>query len=123
MRTKAISEAYLKLANCIRASGFVQQDSIADLSGVLSYSGTSQSAISPGFYTLTPQGLNSQNYTIEFRDGRLTILPDNIVDAIFLGSCFNWQHSTTNTGYANLSGQICNSPSVSVKATSIKIRL
>ena len=54
-------------------SGLVNGETVADLLGSLAYSGSSQGAIGIGNYTITPGGLRSANYTIDFVDGALTI--------------------------------------------------
>jgi hypothetical protein len=53
--------------------GFVNSETAAILGGTLAYSGTSQSAINVGSYTIIPNGLTSGNYTITFNIGTLTI--------------------------------------------------
>jgi hypothetical protein len=55
-------------------SGFVNGDSMASLSGTLTFS-TPATASSPvGSYPVTPSGLSSPNYTITFIAGTLTII-------------------------------------------------
>jgi filamentous hemagglutinin family protein len=61
--------------NGVSYEGFVNGESVSDLSGVLSYTGTSQAAISAGTYVITPQGLTSTNYAVTFNDGALLINP------------------------------------------------
>ncbi|MBU6399913.1 MAG: putative Ig domain-containing protein, partial [Verrucomicrobia bacterium] len=55
------------------ASGLVNGDTLASLSGTLTFT-TSATAASPvGTYTIVPGGLSSPNYTITFSNGALTI--------------------------------------------------
>ena len=55
--------------------GFVVGENSSVLSGSLIYGGNSQGAIDAGAYAITPSGLSSNNYSIEFRDGVLTVDP------------------------------------------------
>jgi len=59
--------------NGVAYSGFVNGETTAVLTGVLSYGGTSQGAVEVGNYLLTPQGLNSGNYVIDYRNGTLSV--------------------------------------------------
>ena len=59
--------------NGVAYSGFVNGEASNVLGGALSYSGTSQGAINPGTYTITPGGLTSSNYALAFTNGTLTI--------------------------------------------------
>jgi len=59
--------------NGVAYSGFVNGETTAVLTGVLSYGGTSQGAVEVGNYLLTPQGLNSGNYAIDYRNGTLSV--------------------------------------------------
>ena len=45
------------------------------LAGTLTYGGTAQGAVNAGSYAITPGGLTSGNYAINFVDGTLTINP------------------------------------------------
>lgn len=54
-------------------SGFVTGDDETDLGGSLSFSGTATTATDVGIYTITPAGLTSSNYAINFVDGSLEI--------------------------------------------------
>jgi filamentous hemagglutinin family protein len=56
-------------------TGFVHGETSAVLGGLLSYAGSSQGAVRPGSYTITPQGLTSPNYRISYVDGALKIAP------------------------------------------------
>ncbi|MGE0076333.1 MAG: MBG domain-containing protein [Bacteroidales bacterium] len=54
-------------------AGFVNGENESALGGTLTYAGTATNAIDAGTYTITPQGLTSDNYTITFMDGSLEI--------------------------------------------------
>jgi len=56
-------------------AGFVNGEDETVLSGTLSYGGTSQGAINAGSYTITAEGRSSDNYTINYEDGTLTVDP------------------------------------------------
>src|SRR5205085_4335192 len=59
-------------------SGFVNSDTPAALSGSLSYA-TAATASSPvAFYTVTPSGLSSANYSITFVNGTLNVTPASL---------------------------------------------
>ena len=59
--------------NGVAYSGFVNGDTSSSLGGTLTFSGTSQGAVSVGGYVITPGGLTSSNYNITFNNGTLTI--------------------------------------------------
>lgn len=59
--------------NGVRYNGFVNGEDSSVLSGVLGYGGTSQGAVAPGRYTITPGGLQARNYRINNIDGTLLI--------------------------------------------------
>ena len=54
-------------------SGFVNNETAANLSGTLTFGGTSQGAVHAGSYNITASGLASQNYAIDYTDGMLEI--------------------------------------------------
>ncbi len=56
-----------------RGTGFVNGDSMASLSGVLTFTTSATSTSSPGTYPVTPGGVSSPNYTIDFVAGTLII--------------------------------------------------
>ncbi|MBL4786956.1 MAG: hypothetical protein JKY49_16200 [Cohaesibacteraceae bacterium] len=56
-------------------AGLVNGETVADLNGVLTWSGTSQGAVNVGNYLLTAGGLKSGNYNISYVDGTLDIRP------------------------------------------------
>ncbi|WP_299770587.1 YDG domain-containing protein [uncultured Pseudoteredinibacter sp.] len=59
--------------NGFTATGFVNGESIANLNGEASYGGSSQGAASPGNYSISISGFDSQNYDINYVDGNLEI--------------------------------------------------
>jgi len=59
--------------NGVAYAGFVNGETIAVLSGALTYAGTSQGAVNAGNYVLTPGGQTSGNYAITYNDGALTV--------------------------------------------------
>ena len=63
--------------NGVTYSGFINGEDVSVLSGVLTYSGTSQGATTAGTYVITASGLASGNYNITFVDGELIIQADN----------------------------------------------
>ena len=64
--------AYLG-GNGVTYSGFVNGENASVLGGVLGYGGTAQGATGAGSYVLTPNGLTSTNYAINFNDSTLLI--------------------------------------------------
>ena len=60
--------------NGVTYQGFKGSDSEADLSGSLTYTGTSQGATAAGTYAIEPTGITSSNYSITFVAGTLTII-------------------------------------------------
>ena len=57
----------------ISAAGFVNGDTLASLSGALSFVTSATAASAPGTYSVTPGGLSSQNYSMTFAAGTLTV--------------------------------------------------
>lgn len=55
--------------------GFIGQEGPGVLGGTLQFDTTAEKLSLPGQYTVTPYGLTSNNYTIQFVDGILTVLP------------------------------------------------
>ena len=96
--------------NGVVYSGFVNGESTAVLGGALSYAGSSQGAVSAGSYTITPSGLTSGNYSIDYGDGTLTVSKAAISgvsgitanNKIYDGSTI----ATLNTARGTLSGLI-----------------
>jgi hypothetical protein len=56
-------------------SGFVNGDSAGTLGGTLSFATPATAASPVGGYAITPGGLNSNNYSITFASGTLTVTP------------------------------------------------
>jgi len=54
-------------------TGFVNGDSMASLSGTLSFATSATATTAPGTYSVTPSGATSANYTITFVAGTLTV--------------------------------------------------
>jgi hypothetical protein len=54
-------------------TGFVNGDSMASLSGTLSFSTSATATSAPGTYSVTPSGVSSANYTMTFASGTLTV--------------------------------------------------
>nr|WP_295864043.1 MBG domain-containing protein [uncultured Chitinophaga sp.] len=54
-------------------TGFVNGDNAGRLTGTLTYSGTAQGAVNAGTYAITPAGLYSNDYTLTYLSGTLTI--------------------------------------------------
>ena len=59
--------------NGVVYSGFISGEGIAQLSGALSYSGSSQGAIAAGTYVIQPGGFTADNYTLSYVNGSLEI--------------------------------------------------
>ncbi|NDG41779.1 MAG: hypothetical protein EBY28_20990, partial [Betaproteobacteria bacterium] len=77
-------EAYLG-GHGVVISGLVNNEVSTVLSGTLSYTGDSQNAINAGAYTITPQGLSSNNYSIKYFDAALTVEPVTITTTPITG--------------------------------------
>ncbi|NIG54646.1 S-layer family protein, partial [Chitinophaga sp. Cy-1792] len=65
--------------NGVTMSGFVNSETETAVTGTPTYSGNAQSATNVGSYTITPGGLSTDNYTITYADGALTINPAAII--------------------------------------------
>lgn len=61
--------------NGVTYAGFANGETYAVLDGTLAYGGTSQGAVNPGSYLITPSGLTAGNYSITYTDGMLTVRP------------------------------------------------
>ncbi|MFC3653093.1 YDG domain-containing protein [Dyella humi] len=73
--SKTYNGAAYSGGNGVVYSGFVNGEGASVLGGTLAYSGASQGAVNAGFYTITPTGLSSSNYTINYDNGLLTVNP------------------------------------------------
>ena len=68
--------------NGVVYSGFVHGESASVLGGTLAYGGSSQGAVNAGFYAITPMGLSSSNYTINYDNGLLTVSPARLTASL-----------------------------------------
>ncbi|MFA6292584.1 MAG: MBG domain-containing protein, partial [Victivallales bacterium] len=59
--------------NGVIFDGFVNGESSSVLGGALAYGGTSQGAVNPDNYIISPNGLTADNYELNYIDGRLVI--------------------------------------------------
>ncbi|MVT07879.1 MBG domain-containing protein [Chitinophaga tropicalis] len=59
--------------NGVTYAGFVNGDNAAKLGGSITYTGSAQGAVNAGAYVITPAGLTSNDYSITYTDGQLTI--------------------------------------------------
>jgi hypothetical protein len=76
--TKTYDGASYSGGNGVAYNGFVNNETAAVLGGTLGYTGTSQGARNAGNYAITPAGLTSSNYAVNFADGTLTISPAGV---------------------------------------------
>ena len=112
--------------NGVTYSGFVNGEGTSVLGGTLAYGGNSQGAINAGFYTITPSGLSSSNYTINYDNGVLTVSPATLT-ASLIGTTSKVYDGTTaatlTSGNYTLTGVIgsdvvsLNDPTSGVYAT------
>ena len=65
--------------NGVQFNGFAAGESVANLTGALTYGGTAQGAKAAGSYSIAPGGLTASNYAVQFADGTLTIRPPDAV--------------------------------------------
>jgi hypothetical protein len=87
--TKSYDGIPFKGGNGISIQGLLGSDTLNDLGGVLTYTGSSQGALKADSYSIIPSGLASTNYQIIWKEGLLQINPvaiDTIkqIDAVFL---------------------------------------
>jgi hypothetical protein len=68
--------------NGVNYTGFVNGEDSSVLGGTLSYTGASQGAINADTYTITPEGLTSDNYSLSYVEGTLTITPANSANVL-----------------------------------------
>jgi hypothetical protein len=64
------------------AAGFVNGDSMASLGGALTFTTAATASSAVGAYPVTPQGVFSPNYTIEFVNGTLTVVKADTTVAV-----------------------------------------
>jgi hypothetical protein len=77
-------------------SGFVLGQEPGDLTGTLSFATTATSSSGPGTYPITPAGQTSNNYTIAYIAGTLTVTQED-ARATYTGTTFASTGSATNT--------------------------
>ena len=63
-------------------TGFISGESNSNLTGTLSFAGSSINATNPGTYTIIPSGITAANYAINFVAGSLVIAGDSDRDSI-----------------------------------------
>jgi hypothetical protein len=59
----------------VTPAGLVNHDTLASLTGTLTYGGSAQGAVDIGTYQITASGLTSSNYVIDWQPGTLLIIP------------------------------------------------
>jgi hypothetical protein len=72
--------------NGVVYDGFVPGETSDVLGGALAWGGSSQGAIGPGNYLITPMGLTTANYALRFLDGMLVIRSGNRAAAALGGT-------------------------------------
>ena len=93
--------------NGVTYSGFVNNDTSSVLGGSLSYSGNSQGAINVGTYNITPGGLTSGNYAINYFNGALNIdrapldITANADRKTYDGLAYTGGNGVTYSGFVN----------------------
>jgi filamentous hemagglutinin family protein len=80
--------------NGVSYTGLVASETSSVLGGALAYGGSAQNAINAGAYTISPSGLTSNNYNINFVGGAL------MVNARALTIAANDPHATYGTALA-----------------------
>ncbi|MES2684665.1 MAG: MBG domain-containing protein [Pseudomonadota bacterium] len=96
--------------NGMVVAGLVNGETAAVLAGQLAYGGDSQSAVNVGRYTITPGGLQSDNYAITYVDGQLSITPRALSvtaedDARFAdGTAYSGGNGVRYAGFVNGEG-------------------
>ncbi len=71
--------------NGVTLAGLIGGDTLANLTGTLTFGGTAQGATDVGTYQITASGLTNGNYTIAWAPGNLVITP---IDVLVLPSRF-----------------------------------
>ena len=61
--------------NGVTYDGFVNSETVSDLTGNITYGGTAQNAVNADSYIITASGLTSGNYDITYNNGTLTVDP------------------------------------------------
>jgi uncharacterized repeat protein (TIGR01451 family) len=88
--------------------GFVAGDDATDLAGTLAFDTDATESSPPGTYAITPSGITSQNYDVDFVPGTLTVvsrlnLTVDLVDGtdpVDAGTTQTWTATITNAGGA-----------------------
>ncbi|WP_371373374.1 beta strand repeat-containing protein [Sporomusa aerivorans] len=103
-------------------SGFVNNEDSSVLTGALTYGGTSQGALRPGSYTITPDGLTAANYAITFVNGTLTIT-GRMADPTYDGAVLHAEHLAGampgGAAFSGLSGYLTGSANLYAPLTII----
>ncbi|SIT30172.1 gliding motility-associated C-terminal domain-containing protein [Filimonas lacunae] len=106
--TKVYDGLAFSNGNGVSYSGFVNnEDSTAALTGAVTYTGTSQGATNVNTYTIVPDGLVADNYSITYANGTLTInkaaLEVTARDTVktYDGLAFNNGNGLIYTGFVN----------------------
>lgn len=92
--------------NGVVYNGFVAGENASVLGGSLQYGGSAQGARNVGSYTLSAGGLMSDNYTISYSEGSLTIQPAvltvsaNSHTLVYNGLTHQGGHGVNYTGFA-----------------------
>ncbi|WP_346309133.1 YDG domain-containing protein, partial [Limnohabitans sp.] len=94
-------------------AGFAGTETESVLLGSLTYSGNSQGAIDAGAYAITPGGLSSNNYTIQFKDGVLTVNPRQltVTGLTAQGKVYDGTATATITNWGSLGAVVGNASS------------
>ncbi len=93
--------------NGVTYSGFVNNQTASVLGGALTFSGSSQGATNAGSYSITPGGVTSGNYVINFANGTLTINPAPLLVAAnnasetYNGMAYSGGNGVTYSGFMN----------------------
>ncbi|NIG55668.1 MBG domain-containing protein [Chitinophaga sp. Cy-1792] len=93
--------------NGVTYSGFVNNETVTTLAGILTYSGTSQGAINANSYVITPGGLSAGNYAITYANGNLTIskaaltVTANNAAKVYDGVAYSGGNGVTWFGFVN----------------------
>ena len=112
----ADSKTYNGLAyaggNGVSYSGLVNSESSSVLQGRVAYSGSSQGALNPGSYVITPSGLSSGNYAISYIDSAMTLAqaPDNAAITNAQITTVERSSSPTNTQAITVPNVVQSSP-------------
>jgi hypothetical protein len=88
-------------------AGFVNGETSAVLGGSVVFGGSAQGAIGAGSYAISPSGLSSTNYAINYVDGRLDVAKAELAvranDAVatYDGKAFSGGNGVTFSGFVN----------------------